>query len=163
MNIKSSRFADKPVFHTVDPVWGTDNGVTFTFIPENEAEARMFIAGLIPYIRDTLGEGHLQPFTTEAVDRHADSVYDSTTRQISSITDIWIHNSLALNGEFNFTANPNDIFQATSRVEVNEEIPSNFKDSNSISTFRSQQVRFADNEDNLNQNRPQPSDHSAAR
>jgi hypothetical protein len=40
MRIQSSRFPGKPVFHTVDPAWGSDNGVTFTFIPENEAETR---------------------------------------------------------------------------------------------------------------------------
>lgn len=34
----------KPVFHAIDPTWGMDNGVNFNFIPENEAEARMFIA-----------------------------------------------------------------------------------------------------------------------
>lgn len=97
MDIKSSKFPGKPVFHPVGPVWGTDNGVTFTFIPENKAEAHMFIAGLIPYIRDTFGEHHLRPLSADAVDRHSDSVYDQATNQIYSTTDVWINSSLALN------------------------------------------------------------------
>jgi hypothetical protein len=48
MGIQSSKFTGKSVFHTVDPAWGSDNGVTFTFILENEAEARMYIAGMVP-------------------------------------------------------------------------------------------------------------------
>jgi hypothetical protein len=75
MNIMSSKFPGKPVFHSVDPTWGSDNGVTFTFIPENESEARMYIAGLVPYIRDTEGSG-LTAFSVEAIDQHADSVFD---------------------------------------------------------------------------------------
>jgi len=48
MGIQSSKFTGKSVFHTVDPAWGSDNGVTFTFILENEAEARMYITGMVP-------------------------------------------------------------------------------------------------------------------
>jgi hypothetical protein len=57
----------------------------------------MFIAGLIPYIRDTFGEHHLRPLSADAVDRHSDSVYDQATNQIYSTTDVWINSSLALN------------------------------------------------------------------
>jgi hypothetical protein len=59
MQISSSKYPGKPVFHSVDPAWGIDNGVAFTFIQENEAEARMFIAGLVCYIQDTLSEDPL--------------------------------------------------------------------------------------------------------
>ncbi len=38
---------------------GSDNGVNFNFHPENEAEAGMYIAGLIPYIRDTMGKKNI--------------------------------------------------------------------------------------------------------
>jgi len=50
MSIQSSKFPGKPIFHSVDPAWGSDNGVIFTFMLENEAEARIHIAGLVPYV-----------------------------------------------------------------------------------------------------------------
>jgi hypothetical protein len=53
MDIKCIKYSGKPVFHAVDPAWEMDNGVNFNFIPKKEAEARMIIAGLILYIRDT--------------------------------------------------------------------------------------------------------------
>jgi hypothetical protein len=142
MTIPSSKFPGKPVFHTVDPAWGTDNEVTFNFIPENEAEARMFIAGLVPYIRDTLGEKHLRPFSVDAIDHHSDSVYNKATNQISSTTDIWINSSLALDDEFNYTDNPTEptIFQTEhlpTRHSTIQEAPSIYRDSDSSSTFRS--------------------------
>lgn len=43
MSIQSSKFPGKPIFHSVDPAWGSDNGVIFTFMLENEAEARIYI------------------------------------------------------------------------------------------------------------------------
>jgi len=108
MRIQSSRFPGKPVVHTVDPAWGSDNGVTFTFIPENEAEARMCIAGVVPYIRDMRGEEMLHAFLVEAIEQHADSNFDLVTKQISSTCDVWIQNSLTLDDEFNYTEIPND-------------------------------------------------------
>jgi hypothetical protein len=108
MGIKSSKFKDHSVFHSIDPTWGSDNGITITFHPDNEVEARMYIAGLIPYIRDTLGERYLSIFTADAVDRHSDSVFDPITKQIYSNTDVWVNNSLSLDAEWNFTATPNE-------------------------------------------------------
>jgi hypothetical protein len=53
MEIKSSIYPDFPVFHSIDRTWRSDSSVTFTFLPENESDARMYIAGLVPYLRDT--------------------------------------------------------------------------------------------------------------
>jgi hypothetical protein len=39
MSIESSKYPGFPVFHTVDKAWGSDNGVNFNFLPENESEA----------------------------------------------------------------------------------------------------------------------------
>ncbi len=103
MDIPSSEFPGKPVFHSVDPAWGSENGVNFTFIPENEAEARMYIAGLEPYLRDTYVKEMLRvlkAFSANTIDSHADSVFDPETRQIFLNTDVWIHNSLALDDEY---------------------------------------------------------------
>jgi hypothetical protein len=32
---KSTRYLGHPIFHTVDKAWGSDNGVSFNFLPEN--------------------------------------------------------------------------------------------------------------------------------
>ncbi len=93
MKIQSSKFPGKPVFHSVDHAWGSNNGVNFIFISENEAEAQMFIAGLVPYIRDTLGVDNLRPFSKDAVKHHTNSVFDQTSKQFFLTTDIWIHHS----------------------------------------------------------------------
>jgi hypothetical protein len=103
MDIPSSKFPGKPVFHTLDPAWGSDNGVTFTFIQENEAEVRMYISGMVPYIREMYGEELLKAFSADSVERHSDSIFDLVTKQISSTTDVWIKNSLALDDEFYYT------------------------------------------------------------
>jgi hypothetical protein len=103
MNIKSTKFPGHPVFHVIDPAWGSDNGVNFNFHPDNKLGTRMYIAGLIPYIRDTRGEEYLNAFSAEAIECHMDSVFDIETKQIFSNTDIWVHTSLALDNECNFT------------------------------------------------------------
>jgi hypothetical protein len=53
LEIPSTAFPNKPLFHTVDRLWKSQTGITFTFLPENEEEARSFIAGLIPLIKET--------------------------------------------------------------------------------------------------------------
>jgi len=53
LNIPSKTFQNKPLFHTVDRSWRSQTGITFTFLPENEEDARSFIAGLIPFLKAT--------------------------------------------------------------------------------------------------------------
>lgn len=157
MGIMSSKFPGKPVFHSVDPAWGSDNGVTFTFIPENEAEARMYIAGLVPYIRDTIGPELLRAFSAEAVDRHADSVFDQTTKQIFSTTDVWIQNSLALDEEYNYTEVPNASIDIDTSHQNKTYAYSTTMDNVSISTFRSKVSSATigkDTKDTLDQDSP---------
>jgi len=101
MDIQSMKFPGHPVFHSLDATWGSDNGVNFNFHPDNEKEARMYIAGLIPCMRDTMGEKYLSGFSADAIGRHSDSVFNVKTKQIYSNTDIWVHNSLALDKECN--------------------------------------------------------------
>jgi hypothetical protein len=135
MSIPSSKIPGCPVFHAVDPAWGTDNGINFNFLPENKAEARMYIAGLAVCIRDTLGESALSPFMAEAVERHVDSVFNSESRQIFSTMDIWVHNLLVLDNEFNFMETATEKRQAEEvQVDV-EEIPTIYRDTDLVSTF----------------------------
>jgi hypothetical protein len=130
------------VFHAIDKAWGLDNGVNFNFLPENESEARMYISGLVPYVRDAAGEWYLNAFTTEAIETHQDSTWDPETKQISSTTDVWVKNTLTMDEELNYTEFPTE-----EPVTVQFNIPnfrqqqSNpspiFKDQDSVSTFHS--------------------------
>jgi hypothetical protein len=36
-----------PLFHLVDRLWRSTNGISFFFLPENQSDARAFIAGLV--------------------------------------------------------------------------------------------------------------------
>lgn len=127
----------------VDPAQGTDNGINFNFIPESEAEAWIFITGLVPYIRDTFGESHLCPFPENAVDHHADSVYDQASNLIHSNTIVWINSSLALDDAFNYTDIPNEsaIFQMhqekQDHMQRQQDTPRIYRESDSISSFHS--------------------------
>jgi hypothetical protein len=51
MDLPSSLFPKTQLFHSVDRMWRSSNVITFTFLPENEAEARSVIAGLIPFLK----------------------------------------------------------------------------------------------------------------
>jgi hypothetical protein len=143
MQIESSVYEGKSVFHSIDRTWRSDSQVTFTFLPENESDARMYIAGLVPFLRDTQDKWHLKCFTEEAKMRHRSSVWDPTTKQVSSTTDIWVRNALALDDEMNFTDTPTaswaqpqaQVVIDIPEVEVDGETPDIFKDHDSISTF----------------------------
>jgi hypothetical protein len=147
MEIKSTVYPDFPVFHSIDKTWGSDSNVMFTFLPENNSDARMYIAGLIPYLRDTQDSWFLQAFTEEAKTMHRSSVWDPVTKQVSSTTDAWISGALALDDELNFT----DIPTATwSPAQVQFDIPAIstggatsalFRDQDSVSTFHPNQRR----------------------
>jgi hypothetical protein len=52
MDIKSMAFPGKPLFHCLDRQWRSETGVSFCFCPENEADARSVIAGLVPMFQD---------------------------------------------------------------------------------------------------------------
>jgi len=41
----------KPLFHSVDRTWRSSNGITLTFLPENESDACSFVTGLIPFLQ----------------------------------------------------------------------------------------------------------------
>ena len=140
MNIKSSKYPESSVFHSIDKTYGSDNGVTFTFIPENESEGQMYMTGMIPYLRDAVGEWYLNAFTVEAIETHADSTWDPVTKQISSTTDAWVKNSLALDEEFNYTEFPMEnpiIFDIPVFSHQSKDVSPLVRDHDSVSTFHS--------------------------
>jgi len=117
-----------PLFHTIDKQWWSENVVTFTFQPEHKTEARLIVAGLIPFLRD---EGHkwfLRMFSTEAQQRHASSRWDSATRQVFSIEEAELAEFLAANDELNFTNEPTqerpESRKSTNTSQIEVEMPS---------------------------------------
>ncbi len=106
MEIPSQVFPGTPMFHTMDKQWRSENGVTFTFLPENDSDARTIVAGLIPYLRYTAEPWYLSMFTSEAKLRHASSKWDHTTRQVFSVEEFEIDEFLAEDDEYNKTDEP---------------------------------------------------------
>ena len=81
MKIPSTTHEGASVFHTIDKSWRDENGVTFTFVPENESEGRMYVAGLIPYLR-SIDPWYLSMFTEDARYGHRLSHWDEKSKQI---------------------------------------------------------------------------------
>jgi hypothetical protein len=73
LEIPSTAFPNKPLFHTVDRLWRSQTGISFTFFPENEEEARSFIAGMIPFVKSTESLWFMKLFTEDAKLRHLHS------------------------------------------------------------------------------------------
>ena len=149
MSIPSLVFPGTPLFHTIDRQWRSENGVTFTFLPENDSEARSIIAGLIPFLRHTANPWYMKMFTTEAKYRHASSKWDQATRQVFSIAEFEIDEFLADDDEYNKTDEPTadkptrTFTHDESYIQVEvpiiidpEESPKMYEDSDSVSTFR---------------------------
>jgi len=53
LTIPSQILGSKPMFHSIDHTWRSTNGITLSFLPENESDARSYIAGLIPYLKES--------------------------------------------------------------------------------------------------------------
>jgi hypothetical protein len=106
MAIPSQVFPGTPLFHTIDKQWRSETGVTFTFLPENDSDARSIIAGLIPFLRHTAPPWYMNMFTTEAKYRHASSKWDQATRQVFSVAEFEIDEFLADDDEYNKTDEP---------------------------------------------------------
>jgi len=81
LSIPSQVFPGKPLFHSVDRLWRSQTGIMFTFLPENEEDARSYIARLIPYLKDSANPWFMKFFSEEAKLRHMSSRWDQSTRQ----------------------------------------------------------------------------------
>jgi hypothetical protein len=142
MDIKSTIYPEFPVFHNLDRTWRSDSNVTFLFLPENESDARMYIGGLIPYLRDTQDHWYLKAFTEEARGNHQSSIWDPIEKQVSSTSDVWIRHALALDDELNFTDTPTTSWQNSAQVQfdmpevdMTGDTPALYRDQDSVSTF----------------------------
>jgi hypothetical protein len=149
MALPSQVFLDTPLFHTIDKQWCSENGVTFTFLPENELDARSVIAGLIPYLHHTADPWYMKMFTTEAKLRHASSKWDQNTKQVFSVEEYEIEEFLADDDAYNKTDEPTAekttrmTFIDDSHIQIqvpiiidSEESPKMYEDTDSVSTFR---------------------------
>jgi len=148
MEIPSQVFPGTPLFHNMDKQWRSENGVTFTFLPENDSDARTIVAGLIPYLRCTAEPWYLSMFTSEAKLRHASSKWDHTTRQVFSVEEFEIDEFLAEDDEYNKTDEPTAERPSRregpdeSYIQVHvpiiidpEDSPKMYEETDSVSTF----------------------------
>jgi hypothetical protein len=104
LSIPSQTFQSTPLFNTVDRTWRSTNGVTFTFHPENEADARSYIVGLIPYLNDSINNPcSLKQFSKEARLWHVTSKWDPETRQAYTAKEAELDNFLDDDDELNLT------------------------------------------------------------
>jgi hypothetical protein len=147
MSIRSSKYPSCSLFHSIDKSWRDSKGVTFTFVPENESDGRMYVAGLIPYLR-LIDEWYLSQFTEDAKFRHKSSAWDPETRQLFSKDELSIANNIYEDDDLNCTEEPTAVrpspFNGNPDIEVSvppvmfyTATPNIYKDSDSVSTFRS--------------------------
>jgi hypothetical protein len=62
MGIPSSSHPNIPLFHCVNHGWKEGSTVVFHFLPSHESKARMYISGLIAYLRATALDWYLDLF-----------------------------------------------------------------------------------------------------
>jgi hypothetical protein len=143
LSIPSQVFPGKPLFHSVDRLWRSQTGITFTFLPENEEDARSYIAGLVPYLKDSADPCFMKFFLEEAKLQHMNSKWDRATRQAYSADEAELEDLLADDDEMNKSDEPT-LQKREGQVEVNipqvssfDRDPALYKDNNSVSTFNS--------------------------
>jgi hypothetical protein len=147
MNIPSSVYDNTPVFHTIDRAW-KDNGVTFTFVPENESDGRMFVAGLIPYLR-AIDPWYLSCFTEDARYGHRLNHWDPKSKQVLTLDELGMGDNIYIDDNLNCSDEPTAVRPANlissnehievvvPDVEITGSVPPLLKETDSVSTFRS--------------------------
>jgi hypothetical protein len=143
MAIPSSQYPNYPLFHCVNRGWKEGSTIVFHFLPNNESEARMYISGLIAYLRATALPWYLDLFKPVARARSQGTSWDPTTRQITSLLDSNFTETLALDPLYDLT-NSDAALLSSSATSIDIDVPSSdgislgfYKDTDSISTFRS--------------------------
>ncbi len=106
MDIPSSTHKEVPVFHSIDRQWRSERVVTFTFLPDNESDARMYIAGLIPLLRASPDSWFLQFFSEEAKYNHRHNIWDPSTKQFFSTDEVDINTFLCEDNAQNLSDEP---------------------------------------------------------
>jgi hypothetical protein len=133
MSIPSQVFPSTPLFHTVDRTWRSQNGITLTFHPENEAEVRAHIAGLIPFLKETANPWFMRLFTEEAKIRHFSYHWDTKTKQAYSAEEAELDIFLLGDDEMNLTEEQNIDIQIP--PIATKETPAMYQDTDSVCTF----------------------------
>jgi hypothetical protein len=105
MGIQSSAFPNCGVFHTIDKSWRNENGVIFTFVPENESDGLMVVAGLISYLR-AFDPWFLSQFTEEARNWNWSSHWDEKLKQVFSTDELEMADNIYLDNELNCSDEP---------------------------------------------------------
>ncbi len=70
------------MFHSIDHQWRSENIIMFTVLPDNELDGRMYIAGLIPFLRAFPDSWFLDFFSKGAKYTHHHNVWEPSTKQI---------------------------------------------------------------------------------
>ncbi len=146
LQIHSSKYPGVSVFHTVDRSWRDENGVTFTFVPEHDSDGRMYVAGLLPYLR-SVDEWYLSLFSEDARNRHKNSIWDPQSKQVFSADELGMGDNIYEDDELNCSEEPTasrpvsnenpDIETVIPDVQITGVRPVLFSDSDSVSTFQS--------------------------
>jgi hypothetical protein len=92
MSIPSSIFKGIPVFHTFDLQWHSENMVTITFLPKNEPDPHMNIAGHIPYPRASADNWFQSLSMEEVMHLCHNNIWDPATKKMFSTIEADIYN-----------------------------------------------------------------------
>jgi hypothetical protein len=103
MSIPSSLHPNYPLFHCVNRGWNEGSTMVFHFLPCNKSEARMYISGLIAYIRATALPWYLELFKPVARSRSLGTTWDPSTRQLTSSLDSNFNDSLKQDPLYNLS------------------------------------------------------------
>jgi hypothetical protein len=151
MAIPSSQHPNYPLFHCVNKGWKEGSMVVFHFLPSNECEARMYISGLIAYLRATASPWYLELFKPTARARSLGTSWDPNTRQLTSALDSTFTDSLNQDPIYDVTNSTAALLSSyqnkddsTIHTSIAFDVPITdgaslgfYKDTDSISTFRS--------------------------
>eukprot|EP00549_Striatella_unipunctata_P025101 CAMPEP_0118720568 /NCGR_PEP_ID=MMETSP0800-20121206/30184_1 /TAXON_ID=210618 ORGANISM="Striatella unipunctata, Strain CCMP2910" /NCGR_SAMPLE_ID=MMETSP0800 /ASSEMBLY_ACC=CAM_ASM_000638 /LENGTH=138 /DNA_ID=CAMNT_0006628225 /DNA_START=822 /DNA_END=1238 /DNA_ORIENTATION=+ len=102
MGIKSDKLPNWQVFHNVDFVYNSQDTIQFSFIPQVEEEAMMYISALVPYLKHCYGDWILKHFTSAAVERAKNTRWDETKKQVWSENDEQVNKMIDEDKEFHF-------------------------------------------------------------
>jgi hypothetical protein len=147
MAIPSSNHPSYPLFHCINKGWKEGSTVVFHFLPSNESEARMYISGLIAYLRATALPWYLDLFKPLARTRSLGTTWDPATKQLTSILDSNFTDTLQQDPLYDLTDSTAALisnYPSSTSTSIVFDIPVQdgtsigfYKDTDSISTFRS--------------------------
>jgi hypothetical protein len=151
MAIPSSQHPNYPLFHCVNRGWKEGSMVVFHFLPSNESEARMYISGLVAYIRATASPWFLKLFKPTARARSHGTTWDPMTRQIASLLDTNFADTLLSDRLYDLSGSDAALLSTLAstnneqgNTSISFDVPITdgaslgfYRESDSISTFRS--------------------------